>query len=34
VPRTLEEFEALVQSSGWRVEKRLETPLQIHVRLV
>jgi hypothetical protein len=31
--RTAEEFEALVQSAGWRVEKRLETPLQLHVRL-
>jgi hypothetical protein len=34
VPRTFEEFEALVQSAGWRVEKRLETPLQLHLRLV
>ena len=34
VPRTPEAFEALVQSTGWRVEKLLETPLQLHVRLV
>jgi hypothetical protein len=34
IPRTFEEFEALVHSAGWRVEKRLETPLQLHVRLV
>jgi hypothetical protein len=34
VPRTPEAFEALVQSAGWRVDKRLETPLQMHVRLV
>lgn len=34
IPRTAEEFEALVQSAGWRVEKRLQTPLQLHVRLV
>lgn len=33
IPRTAEEFEALVQSAGWRMEKRLETPLQLHVRL-
>jgi hypothetical protein len=34
IPRTPEEFETLVGSAGWRVEKRLETPLQFHVRLV
>ena len=34
IPRTFEEFETLVHSAGWRVEKRLETPLQLHVRLV
>ena len=34
IPRTPEEFEALVGSAGWRVEKRLETALQFHVRLV
>jgi hypothetical protein len=26
--------EALVQSAGWRVQKRLETPLPFHLRLV
>jgi hypothetical protein len=34
IPRTFEEFETLVHSAGWRVEKRLESPLQFHVRLV
>lgn len=34
IPRTVEEFEALVQSAGWRLEKRLETSLQLHFRLV
>jgi len=33
VPRTAEEFEALVQSVGWKVEKSLDTPLQLHFRL-
>ena len=33
IPRTFEEFETLVHSAGWRVEKRLESPLQFHVRL-
>jgi hypothetical protein len=28
-----EEFEALVQSAGWKVEKSLDTPLQLHFRL-